>query len=183
MLGATELDFNNDGWPDLAVASDTQRDLLYVNNGNGTFKEIGAVSGMAYDENGRARAGMGIDAGVVDNSGKETIFVGNFSKEMIGVFRYQYGDFFEDRSATAPADAASSQLLKEQIEEVLHTLTDREHRVLQLRFGLADGRSRTLEEVGREFSVTRERIRQIEAKALRKLRHPSRSKKLRDFLE
>ena len=99
MLGATELDFNNDGWPDLAVASDTQRDLLYVNNGNGTFKEIGAVSGMAYDENGRARAGMGIDAGVVDNSGKETIFVGNFSKEMIGVFRYQYGDFFEDRAA------------------------------------------------------------------------------------
>ena len=93
------------------------------------------------------------------------------------------GDFIEDRSAPAPADAATSLLLKEQIEEVLHTLTDREHRVLQLRFGLADGRSRTLEEVGREFSVTRERIRQIEAKALRKLRHPSRSKKLRDFLE
>ena len=99
MLGAAELDFNNDGWPDLAVASDTQRDLLYVNNGNGTFKEIGAVSGMAYDENGRARAGMGIDAGVVDNSGKETIFVGNFSKEMISVFRHQSGNFFEDRAA------------------------------------------------------------------------------------
>ncbi|MEK7757633.1 MAG: RNA polymerase sigma factor RpoD, partial [Planctomycetota bacterium] len=93
------------------------------------------------------------------------------------------GDFIEDRSAPAPADAASFQLLKEQMEEVLHTLTDRECRVLQLRFGLEDGRSRTLEEVGREFGVTRERIRQIEAKALRKLRHPTRSRKLRDFLE
>jgi len=93
------------------------------------------------------------------------------------------GDFIEDRNATAPADAASFQLLKEQVEEVLATLSDREGRVLQLRFGLEDGRSRTLEEVGREFGVTRERIRQIEAKALRKLRHPTRSRKLRDFLE
>ena len=93
------------------------------------------------------------------------------------------GDFIEDRSALAPADAASYQLLKEQVEEVLDTLNHRERRVLQLRFGLEDGRSRTLEEVGREFGVTRERIRQIEAKALRKLRHPSRSRKLRDFLE
>ena len=93
------------------------------------------------------------------------------------------GDFIEDRSAPAPADAASFQLLKEQIQEVLDTLTDRESRVLQLRFGLDDGRSRTLEEVGREFGVTRERIRQIEAKALRKLRHPTRSRKLWDFLE
>ena len=93
------------------------------------------------------------------------------------------GDFIEDRGAPAPADAASYQLLKEQLEDVLHTLTERESRVLQLRFGLDDGRSRTLEEVGREFGVTRERIRQIEAKALRKLRHPTRSKKLRDFLE
>jgi RNA polymerase primary sigma factor len=93
------------------------------------------------------------------------------------------GDFIEDRNAPAPADAASFQLLKEQVDEVLHTLTDREARVLQLRFGLEDGRSRTLEEVGREFGVTRERIRQIEAKALRKLRHPTRSRKLRDFLE
>ncbi len=92
-------------------------------------------------------------------------------------------DFIEDRSALAPAEAASHQLLKEQVEEVLSTLNDREKRVLQLRFGLEDGRSRTLEEVGREFGVTRERIRQIEAKALRKLRHPSRSKKLKDFLE
>jgi RNA polymerase primary sigma factor len=93
------------------------------------------------------------------------------------------GDFIEDRSALAPPDAASHQLLKEQIDEVLCTLNPRERRVLQLRFGLEDGRSRTLEEVGREFGVTRERIRQIEAKALRKLRHPSRSKKLKDYLE
>ena len=93
------------------------------------------------------------------------------------------GDFIEDRNALAPADAASFQLLKEQVSEVLHTLTEREARVLQLRFGLEDGRSRTLEEVGREFGVTRERIRQIEAKALRKLRHPTRSRKLKDFLE
>ena len=93
------------------------------------------------------------------------------------------GDFIEDQSAPAPSDAASFQLLKEQISDVLHTLTDRERRVLQLRFGLEDGRSRTLEEVGREFGVTRERIRQIEAKALRKLRHPTRSRRLKDFLE
>ena len=82
-----------------------------------------------------------------------------------------------------PVDAASKQLLKEQIDEVLSSLSQREQRVLQLRFGLEDGRSRTLEEVGREFNVTRERIRQIEAKVLRKLRHPTRSRKLRDYLE
>ena len=93
------------------------------------------------------------------------------------------GDFIEDRNALPPVDAASKQLLKEQIEEVLTALTPREQRVLRLRFGLEDGRSRTLEEVGQEFSVTRERIRQIEAKALRKLRHPSRSRKLKDYLE
>jgi len=93
------------------------------------------------------------------------------------------GDFIEDRNAQAPADAASFQLLKEQVGEVLHTLTERESRVLQLRFGLEDGRSRTLEEVGREFGVTREIFRQIEAKALRKLRHPTRSRKLKNFLE
>ena len=92
------------------------------------------------------------------------------------------GDFIPDDDAPAPADAASLMLLKEQLNEVLSTLTDREAKVLRLRFGLEDGRSRTLEEVGKEFDVTRERIRQIEAKALRKLRHPSRSKKLRDFL-
>jgi RNA polymerase primary sigma factor len=92
-------------------------------------------------------------------------------------------DFIEDRNALPPVDAASKQLLKEQIDEVLSTLTPRERRVLRLRFGLEDGRSRTLEEVGKEFDVTRERIRQIEAKALRKLRHPSRSRKLRDYLD
>ena len=93
------------------------------------------------------------------------------------------GDFIEDHDAPAPADAASFTLLREQLEEVLETLTLREKKVLELRFGLEDGRSRTLEEVGQHFGVTRERIRQIEAKALRKLRHPSRSKRLKDFLE
>ena len=93
------------------------------------------------------------------------------------------GDFIEDRAALAPAEAASHQLLKEQVEAVLDSLSGRERRVLQLRFGLEDGRARTLEEVGKEFNVTRERIRQIEAKALRKLRHPSRSRKLKDYLE
>ena len=93
------------------------------------------------------------------------------------------GDFIEDQNALAPPDAASRQLLKEQINTALSSLTPRERRVLQLRFGLEDGRSRTLEEVGKEFNVTRERIRQIEAKALRKLRHPSRSRKLKDYLD
>ena len=93
------------------------------------------------------------------------------------------GDFLPDESALAPADAASHQLLKEQVMDVLSSLTPRERKVLELRFGLEDGRSRTLEEVGREFNVTRERIRQIEAKALRKLRHPTRSKKLKDYLD
>ncbi len=93
------------------------------------------------------------------------------------------GDFIPDDDAPAPAEAASLILLKEQLSEVLSTLTEREEKVLRLRFGLEDGRSRTLEEVGKEFKVTRERIRQIEAKALRKLRHPSRSKKVKDFLD
>ncbi len=93
------------------------------------------------------------------------------------------GDFIEDQEATSPADHAAYELLKEQLEDVLDTLTDREENVLRLRFGLDDGRTRTLEEVGKVFGVTRERIRQIEAKALRKLRHPSRSKRLKDFLE
>jgi RNA polymerase primary sigma factor len=93
------------------------------------------------------------------------------------------GDFIQDDNIPVPADAAAFTLLKEQLIDVLGTLTDREQKVLRLRFGLDDGRSRTLEEVGKEFNVTRERIRQIEAKALRKLRHPSRSRKLKDYLE
>lgn len=93
------------------------------------------------------------------------------------------GDFIQDDQVPVPADAAAFTLLKEQLQEVLATLTDREQKVLRLRFGLDDGRARTLEEVGREFNVTRERIRQIEAKALRKLRHPSRSRKLKDYLD
>ena len=93
------------------------------------------------------------------------------------------GDFIPDEDAPAPSEAASFVLLKEQLGAVLETLSEREAKVLRLRFGLDDGRARTLEEVGKEFDVTRERIRQIEAKALRKLRHPSRSKKLKDFLD
>ena len=93
------------------------------------------------------------------------------------------GDFIQDENVPVPAEAATYIMLKEQIVDVLTTLTEREQKVLRLRFGLDDGRPRTLEEVGKEFQVTRERIRQIEAKALRKLRHPSRSKKLRDYLE
>ncbi|CDO01870.1 RNA polymerase sigma factor [Oceanobacillus picturae] len=93
------------------------------------------------------------------------------------------GDFIEDQEAVSPSDHAAYELLKEQLEDVLDTLTDREENVLRLRFGLDDGRTRTLEEVGKVFGVTRERIRQIEAKALRKLRHPSRSKRLKDFLD
>ena len=93
------------------------------------------------------------------------------------------GDFIPDEEAQVPAEAAYQSLLREQLSDVLSSLTAREEKVLRLRFGLEDGRPRTLEEVGREFNVTRERIRQIEAKALRKLRHPSRSKRLKDFLD
>ena len=93
------------------------------------------------------------------------------------------GDFIEDENAPAPAEVASNAMMREQLQEVLHTLTPREEKVIRLRFGLEDGQAHTLEEVGKEFNVTRERIRQIEAKALRKLRHPSRSKKLKDYLE
>ena len=93
------------------------------------------------------------------------------------------GDFIQDENVPVPAEAAAATLLREQLDDELATLTEREQKVLRLRFGLDDGKARTLEEVGKEFQVTRERIRQIEAKALRKLRHPSRSKKLKDFLD
>ncbi len=100
-LGVTELDFNADGWPDIAVANDTQRDLLYKNNGDGTFEEIGLYSGFAFDENGVARAGMGIDAGDVDNNGNVSIFVANYSEEMIGVYRHIDDGIFINRSAAS----------------------------------------------------------------------------------
>lgn len=100
-LGVAEFDYNRDGWPDLIVANDTQRDLLYENNGDGTFTEKGAVSGIAYDENGGARAGMGIDTGVVDTTGEHTMFVGNFSKEMIGVYRHAGNGLFIDRAGAS----------------------------------------------------------------------------------
>ncbi|MEX2399860.1 MAG: CRTAC1 family protein [Rhodothermales bacterium] len=97
-LGVVELDYNRDGAPDLAVASDTEPDLLYENNGDGTFTERGTIAGIAYDENGAARAGMGIDAGVVDSTGEVSLFVGNFSKETIGVYRHARVGLFEDRA-------------------------------------------------------------------------------------
>ena len=98
-LGVTELDYNEDGAPDLMVANDTERDLLYENNGDGTFTERGSIAGVAFDENGAARAGMGIDAGVVDSTGEISVFVGNFSKEMIGVYRHTHSGLFVDRAS------------------------------------------------------------------------------------
>lgn len=98
-LGVAELDFNDDGWSDLVVANDTQRNLLYVNNGDGTFTEKGVVSGIAFDENGKARAGMGIDAGHVDGSGRVTVVIGNFSNEMAGVYQHVGNGLFVDRAA------------------------------------------------------------------------------------
>ncbi len=100
-LAVADADFNRDGWPDLVVVNDTQRDLLYQNQGDGTFAEIGLLSGMAFDENGRARAGMGVDVGIVDATGQQTMFVGNFSKEMVGVYRYGGGGLFVDRAAVS----------------------------------------------------------------------------------
>ena len=100
-LAAASLDYNRDGWPDLVVANDTQRDLLFENQGDGHFVEKGVVSGIAFDENGRARAGMGIDAGVVDASGEVTVFVGHFSSEMVGVYRHSRDGFFTDLAAVS----------------------------------------------------------------------------------
>lgn len=100
-LAAASLDFNRDGWPDLIVANDTQRDLLFENQGDGTFVEKGIVSGIAFDENGRARAGMGIDIGVVDPTGGETVFIGHFSGEMVGVYRHMGNGIFTERAAVS----------------------------------------------------------------------------------
>ncbi len=106
-LGVAEFDINQDGWPDLFVANDTQPDHFYQNNGDGTFSEQGALSGMAYDENGKARAGMGIDIGIVDDSGEPTLFVGNFSKEMISAFRHAGNGLFVDRAAVSQIGRSS----------------------------------------------------------------------------
>ncbi len=100
-LGAASLDYNQDGWPDLVVANDTQRDLLFQNQGDGTFVEKGIVSGIAFDGNGRARAGMGIDIGVVDQTGRETVFIGHFSGEMVGVYRHVGNGIFAERAAVS----------------------------------------------------------------------------------
>ena len=100
-LGVAEFDFNRDGWPDFVVANDGEGDLLYQNKGDGTFREIGMISGMGYGENGEARAGMGIDVGVVDDTGQESVFVGNFSYEMIGVYRYIENGLFMNRDAVS----------------------------------------------------------------------------------
>jgi RNA polymerase primary sigma factor len=130
---------------------------------------------------------IGLDMGIAPDRVREIIKVSQEPVSLetpIGEEEDSHlGDFIPDDGTLAPSEAASHQLLKEQVEDVLASLTGRERRVLQLRFGLDDGRGRTLEEVGKEFGVTRERIRQIEAKALRKLRHPSRSRKLKDYLE
>ena len=159
-----------------------------------TINKLLRVSRRLVQENGREptseEIGAGMSTGEVTITPERVREILKISQEPVSLETpigeeedSHLGDFIEDRSALAPAEAASYQLLKEQVEDVLNTLNEREARVLQLRFGLEDGRSRTLEEVGRDFGVTRERIRQIEAKALRKLRQPTRSKKLRDFLD
>ena len=147
----------------------TSSQLLHKNGHEPTPEEIGAELDMPVD---RVREIMRISQEPVS---LETP-IGEEEDSHLG-------DFIPDDDAPAPAEAASQILLREELGDVLSTLTEREEKVLRLRFGLEDGRNRTLEEVGKEFNVTRERIRQIEAKALRKLRHPSRSKKLKDFLE
>lgn len=110
-LGVAELDFNRDGWPDVIVANDTDRDLLYVNNGDGTFVERGVMSGVAFNQHGKPRAGMGIDAGVVDSSGRATVFVGNFSEEMVGVYQYVGNGLFTERGAASKIGGASVRTL------------------------------------------------------------------------
>ena len=149
--------------------SRTQRRFLQENGRDATADELAGLMGMSVE---KVREIMKISQDPI-------------SLEMpIGEEEDSHlGDFIEDDTTPAPADAAAQRLLSEQLNEVLHTLTPREEQVLKLRFGLMDGRARNLEEVGKEFHITRERIRQIEAKALRKLRHPSRSKRLKDYLD
>ena len=149
--------------------------IMYVMSDNGIFKKASDAKLKTDIASWQERLELA----------KEPVFING-----LGIFDpdeyFEYieeQEFIEDKDATSPEQHASYEMLKEQLEEVLDTLTDREENVLRLRFGLDDGRTRTLEEVGRVFGVTRERIRQIEAKALRKLRHPSRSNQLRDFLD
>jgi hypothetical protein len=110
-LGVTSFDYNKDGWPDLVVANDTERNLLYTNNGDGTFEETGTRSGVAFDPNGKARAGMGIDAGITDTTGEYSVFIGNFSKEMIGVFRHSNDGLFFDRASASQIGLPSRPIL------------------------------------------------------------------------
>ena len=154
-----------------------------------TINKVLSVSRQLSQEYGRepTPGEIGVEMELPADKVREIIKVAQFPASLdtpIGEEKdAQLGDFIEDHNAVQPYVAASRQMLKEKVAEVLSGLTFREQRILQLRFGLEDGRSRTLEEVGKEFNVTRERIRQIEAKALRKLRHPSRSRKLKDFLD
>jgi RNA polymerase primary sigma factor len=154
-----------------------------------TIKKLWKVNGRLTQQQGRRPSSeeigreLEVDPGKVDEIIKVSQIPVSLDSPIGGQEDYRLGDIIEDRSALSPVDMASRRLLKEEIEQVLGTLTPREHRIIQLRYGLEDGRTRTLEEVGEEFMVTRERIRQIEAKALRKLRHPSRSRKLKDYLD
>ena len=154
-----------------------------------TINKLVRVSRRLVQEYGREPSAAEIGAGM-DLSAERVREIIKLTQEAVSLEtpigeeeESHLGDFVPDTALLAPDAAAGQQLLKETVEEVLSALTLRERRVLQLRFGLADGRDRTLEEVGHEFGLTRERIRQIEAKALRKLRHPSRAKRLRDYLE
>lgn len=161
-----------------------------------TLNKLARVTRRLIQQTGREPSLEEIAEAMTDADSKDTVYTPDRIREIQQIAQSpvsletpvgdeedgELGDFVEDASALVPFDVASDQLLREQVQDVLSTLTSRERRVLELRFGLEDGRSRTLEEVGREFGVTRERIRQIEGKALRKLRHPSRSARLRDYL-
>ena len=154
-----------------------------------TIHKVSRISRQLLQENGREATAEEI-AEVMGTSAEKVREIMKIAQDPVSLETpigeeedSHLGDFIPDEDSPAPAEAASYTLLREQLEEVLNTLSPREKQVLKLRFGLEDGRTRTLEEVGKEFNITRERIRQIEAKALRKLRHPSRSKKLKDYLD